>query len=424
MRPDRPGPAAPGPRTDDDVEVTGPGSRAGDGAASHQLLLGTTVTLVVVGQVMILSASTVDSIAAGGSPYDLALGQLRYAVVGLVAMVVASRLPPRTYRRFAAPALAAALLLMLLVHTPLGLQHGVRRSWIALGPLVGQPSEVLKLALALWLGRVLADRQPRIRTWRVAAVPAVPGGALAVGLTALGHDVGTSLVIATLTAGALFVAGAPLRLFAVGGAAATAGFVGLALAAPRRVQRIADWLGGDCDPLGSCYQTTQGLRALASGGWLGLGLGQSRQKWQYLPEAHNDFIFAVVGEELGLAGTLLVLGLVGALATAMLRVVGRHPDPFARITTGGILAWLVAQALINIGTVIGLAPVIGVPLPLVSAGGTSLVTTLAAIGVVLSFARTEPGAATALGTRAAVLRRSVAVLGRPRTRRRGRPPGG
>ncbi|WP_233571788.1 putative lipid II flippase FtsW [Cellulomonas triticagri] len=383
-----------------------------DGAASHHLLLGATITLVVVGQVMILSASSVESIAAGDGPYGTALGQLRYAAVGLVVLGVASRVPARLYRRWAAPAMVLALVLLLLVFTPLGLSQGERRSWIALGPLSGQPSEVLKPALALWLGRVLADRQADVRDWRVAAFPALPGAAVGIGLTALGHDVGTSLVLATLTAGALFVAGAPLRLFAVAGGGAVLAFIGMALAAPRRVQRITDWLGGDCDPLGSCYQTTQGLRALASGGWIGLGLGQSRQKWLYLPEAENDFIFAIIGEELGLAGTLLVLALLGVLAYAMLRVLARHTDPFARIVTGGVLAWIVAQALVNIGTVVGLAPVIGVPLPLVSAGGSALVTTLGALGVVLSFARTEPGVPEALARRGSVLRRSVAVLGR------------
>ncbi|TKR23807.1 putative lipid II flippase FtsW [Cellulomonas hominis] len=373
------------------------------------------MTLVVFGQVMVLSASAVDSIARGSSPYALAAEQLRFAVLGVVVMLVAARVPLRVYRRAAAPLLLGALVLQLLVFTPLGLSQGERRSWVALGPVVGQPAEVVKLGLVLWLARVLAARQEGVHDWRTAAFPAVPGAVVAIVATLAGHDVGTSLVMATLVAGALFVAGAPLRLFAVAGAAAALAFVAIAASAPRRVQRISDWLGGDCDPLGSCYQTTQGLRALASGGWLGTGLGQSRQKWSYLPEAHNDFIFAIIGEELGLAGTLLVLGLLGVLALGMLRVIGRHPDPFARIVVGGVLGWVVSQALINIGTVIGLAPVIGVPLPLVSAGGSALVATMLALGVVLACARTEPGAPDALAARPGALRRSLAVLGRPRT---------
>ncbi|WP_431836494.1 putative lipid II flippase FtsW [Cellulomonas sp. Y8] len=384
-----------------------------DGAASYQLLLGASLTLVVFGQVMVLSASAVDSISRGNSPYALAAEQLQFAVLGTMVMLVAARVPLRVYRRAAAPLLLAALVLQLLVFTPLGLSQGERRSWVALGPVVGQPAEVVKLGLVLWLARVLAARQQGVHDWRTAALPAVPGAVVAIAATLAGHDVGTSLVMATLVAAALFVAGAPLRLFAVAGAAAAVGFAVIAASAPRRVQRIGDWLGGDCDPLGSCYQTTQGLRALASGGWGGFGLGQSRQKWSYLPEAHNDFIFAIIGEELGLAGTLLVLALIGVLALGMLRVIGRHTDPFARILTGGVLGWVLSQALVNIGTVIGLAPVIGVPLPLVSAGGSALVATMLALGVVLACARSEPGAPEVLAARRGVLRRSLAVLGRP-----------
>jgi len=378
-----------------------PASPGRDGTGSHRLLLGAALTLVVLGQVMVLSASAVGEIARGNSPYALAAEQARFAVLGVAVMLAASRVPLRVHRRAAAPLLLGALALQLLVFTPLGLSQGERRSWVALGPVAGQPAELLKVGLVLWLARVLAERQDGIHDWRTAALPAVPGAVVVVAATLAGHDVGTSLVLAALVATALFVAGAPLRLFAVGGAGVVLAFLAVAASAPRRVQRISDWLGGDCDPLGSCYQTTQGVRALASGGWLGVGLGQSRQKWSYLPEAHNDFIFAIVGEELGLAGTLLVLALLGALALAMIRVIGRHPDPFARIATGGVLGWVVSQALVNIGTVIGLAPVIGVPLPLVSAGGSALVATMLALGVVLACAR---GAAPGPGAGAAVSR--------------------
>jgi cell division protein FtsW len=175
-----------------------------------------------------------------------------------------------------------------------------------------------------------------------------------------------------------------------------------------------DWFSGDCDPTAGCYQTKHGMQALATGGWAGLGLGQSREKWSYLPEAHNDFIFAIIGEELGLIGTLLVLALFGVLAFAMFRVIARHRDPFAQIVTGGVAAWIIGQALVNMGVVVGLLPVIGVPLPLVSAGGSALITTLVALGVVVSFARTEPGAAEALAARPSVVRRSLAVIGRTR----------
>lgn len=381
-------------------------------AASYLLLVGATVMLVLYGVVMVLSASAVESIAQGLSPYAVASGQAAWALVGLILLWIASRIPARVYRRMAGYALIAALIVKLLVYTPLGLSHGGHRSWIRVGPVIGQPAEALKLGLALWLGAVLASRQSVISHWQSAVLPAVPGAVVAIGLVLVGHDVGTSLVMLALVGGALFIAGVPMRVFGVAAGAAAAGFGALAVTAGFRMQRIQDWLSGECDATAGCYQTTQGTRALGSGGWMGLGLGQSRQKWSYLPEAHNDFIMAIIGEELGLAGTLLVLFGFGVLAFAMFRVIARHPDPFARITTAAVLMWLLGQALINIGTVVGLVPVIGVPLPLISAGGSAMVTSLLAVGVVASFARTEPGALEALTARPGALRRGAAVLAR------------
>jgi len=240
-----------------------------------------------------------------------------------------------------------------------------------------------------------------------------------VGLVLLGHDLGTALILLILLAGALFVAGVPMRFFAVGFVLATFVVVQLAQASPSRMNRINAFFSPNCDTQDACYQTTRGMYGLASGGLTGIGLGESREKWSYLPMAHNDFIFAILGEELGLLGTLLVLGLFGVLAFALTRVVRRHTDPFVQISTGAIGAWVLGQALINIAVVIGLLPVIGVPLPLVSAGGSALVTTMVAMGVVLSFARSEPGAAEALAARPGVVRRSLAVMGLSRRAARG-----
>lgn len=392
----------------------GPASSPIGAATSYDLIVGATLVLVFFGLVMVLSASSVDLLQQGNSPYLIAIAQAQYALVGLALFWIASRIPVATYVRLAAPAFAATLLLQLLVFSPLGIGHGGNRNWLAIGPVTGQPAEVLKIGLALWLGMILARRQHRMTDWRQALVPAVPGAAVAIGLVLLGFDVGTAMVMALLVGGALFVAGVPLRVFAVAGTTATGAFLAMAAVSTNRNRRISDWLSGECDVTAGCYQSLQGTRALASGGWTGAGLGQSRQKWSYLPEAENDFIFAIIGEELGLAGTLLVLSLLAVLGYALFRVIGRHTDPFARITTGGIALWLLGQALVNIGTVIGLAPVIGVPLPLVSAGGSALIATLIALGIVAAFARTEPGAAEALAARPGVLRRSVAVLGRVR----------
>lgn len=363
---------------------------------------------------MVLSSSAVDSLAGGGSAYTVFLGQAQYALVGLPLMWVASRVPARVYQRLAWPLLTVGIVGQLLVFTPLGRGTAGNLGWIYLGPVSAQPSEALKLALVVWLGAVLVRKQPLFDDWKHAAIPALPIGAGAIGLVLLGHDLGTAIIMIVLVAGALLVAGVPMRIFAGAGVLAAVGVAVLAIASDNRTRRIMDWFTGDCDPQGGCYQTKHGLQALATGGWFGLGLGQSREKWQYLPEAHNDFIFAVIGEELGLVGTLLVLVLFAVLAFAMFRVIGRHRDPFAQVVTGGVAAWVIGQALVNMAVVVGLLPVIGVPLPLVSAGGSALITTLVGIGVVLSFARTEPGAAEALAARPSVVRRSLAVIGRTR----------
>jgi cell division protein FtsW len=186
--------------------------------------------------------------------------------------------------------------------------------------------------------------------------------------------------------------------------------VTLVATSPNRLQRFDVWLGKDTDPYGAARQPLHGRYALADGGWWGVGLGASREKWQWLPEAHNDFIFAILGEELGLPGTLVMLGLFCALALVCYRIVLRTDDLFVRIATAGVMAWVVCQAIVNIGAVIGLLPVIGVPLPLVSYGGSSLLTTMLALGMVLSFARNEPGCAEALSARPSVVRRSLTVL--------------
>jgi len=379
---------------------------------SYYLLTGATAILVVLGLVMVLSSSSVESLAADKSPYAEFAKQAKFALIGLPLLWVASRLPVRIYKVLGWPALGAAAVLQLMVFL-FGIAANGNRNWLAVGPIVIQPSEAAKVALALWLGAVLARKRPLLHDWRHSLIPVVPAAGALIGLVLLGQDLGTALVLIMLVAGAMFIAGVPLRIFVVGGAIVGAGVAFLA-STSNRVARIASWLGSGCDPTKDCYQTLHGTFGLATGGWWGLGLGASREKWSYLPEAPNDFIFAIIGEELGLVGTLLVLVLFALLAIAMFRVIQRHPDPFVKITTAAIAFWVIGQALINIGVVIGLAPVIGVPLPLVSAGGSALITTMIALGIVISFARSEPGAARALAARPGVVRRSLAVIGRPR----------
>jgi len=380
---------------------------------SYYVLVGASSLLLVIGLVMVLSSSSVESLAENGNPYAVFVDQAKFALIGLPIALVLSRLPVRFFKAVAWPALGGAVAFQSLVFLGLGCGAGGNTNWVCLpGGVTAQPSETIKLALALWLGAVLARKQPYLEEWKHVFVPAVPVAGGAIGTVLMGHDLGTALVIVLLVAAAMFVAGVPLRMFAAAGVLAGAAVAALVLTSANRMARIGSWLGGDeCSASAECYQTLHGSWGLASGGIAGLGLGQSREKWSYLPAAHNDFIFAILGEELGLVGTLIVLGLFGLLAFAMIRVISRHPDPFVKIATGGILGWIAGQAFVNIAVVIGLAPVIGVPLPLVSAGGSALIMTLAALGVVIAFARDEPGAADALAARAGAVRRSLAVVG-------------
>ena len=349
---------------------------------SYYLLLGASALLLTIGLVMVLSSSSIDALVSsdGASPYGIFLNQARYALVALPFAWVAGRLPVAFYKKVAWPALLVTLGLQLLVFSPLGVEVNGNRNWILL-PGTGQtiqPSELVKLALAVWLGAVLARKRALLGQWLHVLVPGVLVALGAIGLVLLGHDLGTAIVMLVLVAGALFVAGVPTRMFLVAGAIALPVIWQITQMSDSRIRRITAFFSDDCDPKKECYQTTRGLYALASGGLTGQGLGESREKWSYLPERHNDFIFAILGEELGLLGTVLVLGLFGVLAVAMTRVIRRHTDPFVQITTAAIAAWVLGQALINIAVVIGLLPVIGVPLPLVSAGGSALITTMAA----------------------------------------------
>ncbi|WP_149204715.1 putative lipid II flippase FtsW [Actinotalea subterranea] len=378
---------------------------------SYYLIAGASLLLVAIGLIMVLSSSSVDALSADRSAYSTFLNQAKFALVGLPLAWLASRFPPAFYKRFAWPALLASMAVLALVPF-IGKEVNGNTNWIIIGGQSFQPSELAKLTLALWLGVVLARKGPLLNRWLHVLVPGVLVALAAIGLVLAGGDLGTAIVLVTLVAGALFVAGVPLRMFAAAGVLAVFAVIQLSQMSNSRVARIEAFFSDSCDRFDECYQTSRGMFALASGGWTGVGLGESREKWSYLPEAHNDFIFAVLGEELGVLGTVLVLALFGVLAVAMSRVIRRHTDPFVQIATAGIATWILGQALVNIAVVVGFLPVIGVPLPLVSAGGSALITTMLALGVVLSFARNEPGAAEALTARPSVVRRSLAVVGR------------
>jgi cell division protein FtsW len=308
----------------------------------------------------------------------------------------------------------------MLVFSPLGVNVNGNRNWIAVGGLQVQPSEFAKIGLVLFGATVLAKKRRKLAEFMHAVVPLIcPAGGLLLLLVLMGHDLGTALVLLAILGGMLFASGVPTRMFAIAGGSAVVLAGAMVLTSGNRMGRISTWLAGACsDPNGTGFQTCHGLYALADGGWWGVGLGASREKWQWLPEAHNDFIFSIIGEELGLPGTLIVMGLFALLALACYRLVARTDDFFIRIASAGVMVWILVQAIINIGSVIGALPVIGVPLPLVSAGGSALVTTLFGLGMLISFARNEPGCREALSTRVSVVGRSLAIL--PARRRGGR----
>jgi cell division protein FtsW len=374
--------------------------------------------LVIIGLVMVLSASSVTSYQATNSSFTVFFNQLRYAVIGVIGALVAARLSLNTWKRLSVPLLVVAICLQSLVFVPgLGVRVNGNRNWIHIAGQQVQPSELAKIALVLFGAMVLNKKRRNLAKFMHVAVPLVfPAGGLLLALVLGGGDLGTSLVLLAILAGMLFVAGVPARMFFIAGAGSVALMATMALTSANRMGRIHSWLAGCTDPT-KCFQTIHGQYALADGGWWGVGLGASREKWSWLPEAHNDFIFAIIGEELGLPGTLVTIGLFGLLAFACYRLVLRSDDFFVRVATGGVMVWILAQATINIGSVIGLLPVIGVPLPLVSSGGSALMATLFALGMLLSFARNEPGCREALAARPGVVRRSLAVMPTRRGRR-------
>lgn len=377
--------------------------------STYYLLIATVAILLGIGLVIVLSASSVTSLRENASSYTVFIKQAQFAAVGIIGAAIASRLSVATWKRLAMPVLLVAVTLQLLVFTPFGVSVNGNRNWLSLGGFQLQPSELGKMALILYGASILSAKRKYLHRWSHAIVPLLlPVGAVLVGLVLLGRDLGTGLIFLAILAGILWAAGITWKLFALAGVTFSALAIGLVYASSNRTDRIEQWL--HCEDLQQCWQSTRGKYALADGGLAGLGLGGSREKWLWLPEAHNDFIFAVLGEELGLGGTLVVLALFAALAFACYRVVLRTDDMFVRLATTGVMVWIIVQAMINIGTVIGSLPVIGVPLPLISYGGSALVTTLGGLGMVISFARAEPSAKQALAGRPSVLRRSVSVL--------------
>jgi cell division protein FtsW len=362
------------------------------------MVLGVFGLLILLGLVMVLSASSVESFEQVGSSYSVFGRQLLFCVAGLLVFWVGMRVPPRVLRRLAPAALVLSVVMLALVLVPgIGQMRGGARSWFSLGSVSVQPAEVVKVAMALWGAHVLAARQRVLSNWRQALSPVLPVALVVVTLIVLEPDLGTAVSLAIVVGGLLFFAGVSMRLMAALSIGGIAGAVVLGLSAGYRHSRITAFLSPDSgDPLGATYQARQALYSLADGGLFGVGLGQGRAKWSYLPNAHNDFIFAIIGEELGMLGALAVLVLFGLLAYVGLRIAARNTDPWLKLVVATLTLWMVGQATINIGYVVGLLPVTGIPLPLVSSGGSALVSAMFVGGLLANAARHEPEAIAAM----------------------------
>jgi cell division protein FtsW len=369
---------------------------------SYYLILGITSLLLGLGLVMVQSTASVYDLSENLSPYADLEKQLLGCAVGLPFMWIAARSRPQLFRALAYPLLAISVvgLSLTLIHGVGVSEYGAAR-WISIGGQEMQPSELAKLALVLWGADLLARKEKlgQLADWRHLLVPLMPGTCVLCLLVMTGNDLGTTVVLLVIFLTLLWVIGTPGRVYATLLILMGLAVLLMIVSDPYRFNRLIDFLHPQGGPMGPYQQGIQGIRSISSGGVFGVGLGASRGKWGYVPEAMSDFIFAIIGEELGLVGTMCVTVLYGGLAFAGLRVARRAPDVFCRLAAAAITAWIVLQAVVNIGAVIGVLPITGVPLPLVSAGLSSLLVTLVALGMLMAFARMEPGAREALAAR-------------------------
>jgi cell division protein FtsW len=351
-------------------------------------LYSLTFLLVGIGLIMVLSSSSITSYLDDQGFFGGFWRQATYALIGVPLMLLVSRFPLWFWKKWAWRLLGLGLVLQLLVFTPLGVEVWGNRNWIQIGSFGGQPSEMLKLALIVWIGAILVKKEPLLGQVKHEFIPVVfPGALLAIGLVLLGRDLGTAMIMGVAVLGAMIFGGMNWRTIWLTIAGGLAGVLVLVITSPNRMMRLFSFADGHSDYSGSGWQPTHALWAFANGGLFGVGLGGSKAKWSWLPAADNDYIFAIIGEELGMIGALLVILLYVALAIVMLRAISRARDRFGKAVIGGILAWIVGQAFVNIAVVMNLLPSLGVPLPLISAGGTALIACLLAMGVVISIAR-------------------------------------
>lgn len=371
-------------------------ARSGAGATSPAFVaLGIVLAaLISFGLVMVLSASSVAGLRDAGDPWILFKKQLVGVFLGSIALVVCARIDYRKWRHAAGPALLISLALLTIVLVPgIGIKVSGSTRWLGFGPVRLQPSEFAKLALLVSLADLFTRRKDEMANSSRTLYPALISVGALIGLVALEPDMGTMLILAIITFAMLFAAGTPLLPIAKLSGYSLAGAVVFTLFEPYRRDRVLSFLHPFKDSGNTGYQVVQSLLGLGTGGIDGIGLGASRAKWGFLPNAHTDFIFAVIGEELGLIGAVGVLGLLAAFCILGARIALRAPDRFGMLLAIGITAWIAAQAIINIGAVVGMLPVTGVPLPFVSFGGSALVVLMSAAGVLLNVARNERASA-------------------------------
>jgi cell division protein FtsW len=390
---DKPADAAPaeqGPRTRF-------GAWLGRPMTSFHLIIAVAALLVMLGLTMVLSASGVYSYDTDGSPWMVFARQVLWTVVGLFAFYVAMRMPIQLMRSLAFSGFAISIVLLILVLVPgIGKVANGSRGWFVIQGFSMQPSELAKIAFLLWGAHLLATRRLERASLRELLIPLVPAAVIALALIVAQPDLGQTVSLGIILLGLLWYAGLPLRVFVSSLFAVVLSAAALAMAEGYRSDRVMSWLNPGADSQGSGYQARQARFALANGGVFGDGLGQGTAKWNYLPNAHNDFIFAIIGEELGFVGAAGLLCLFGLFAYTGMRIARRSADPFLRLLTATATLWVMGQVFINVGYVVGLLPVTGLQLPLISAGGTSTATTLLMIGIMANAARHEPEAVAAL----------------------------
>lgn len=366
--------------------------------ASYYLVLGSAGLLLLLGLVMVFSSTTYISERDFGHPAYYFARQLIWVLVAVPLAWLLSRMPLRVLRAFALLMVIGAVGLLALTFVPgLGVEVNGNRNWLNFGgPFLLQPSEAAKLALIVWVAHVFANKGRLIRQWKHLLIPVAPVAGVIVGLTIGQSDMGTAVVLMLIMLTMVWVMGVPTWLFGL--AVGSVGVLGIYFVFSKgyRAERVLGFLDPFSDYADSGYQAANSIFALANGGWWGTGLGASTQKWGTLPEQHTDFIFAIIGEELGLPGSLIVIVLFLAFGYAGLRIAMRTKDTFVRLAAAGITGWFMVQTVINLGMVLAVFPVVGVPLPLVSYGGASIVATVAAVGVLLALAKQEPGAKEAL----------------------------